>query len=543
MVKFMELNTSIKYAAYRRKSTDDERQVLSLRSQKDEMERRFPHMKTVELDPESVSAFKPYKRPVFKKMLEMVEAGKVQGIVAWHPDRLSRNPIDAAQIIYLLDTGKLKDLKFCSYHFDNSPEGKMMLQIVMSQSKYSSDKLSKDVKRGMDTKANTSGYRPGLAPLGYLNSNTNIRGTEIIFNDPKRFNLVKQVWQLMLTGNYTVPALLRIVNEEIHLTQPATKKRPERKLTLNVLYGMFTSSFYYGWYEWPMGSGNWVKGNPEAMITEKEFDHVQFLLGRKGRPRPKNHKFAFTGVMKCVCGAAITAEEKFKKQKNGKVHHYIYYRCTRKINPNCTQKAIEVKNLVKQIDEILEKITISERFQKWALYYLHEVRKEEAKTREDTISAKHKEYERTTTQLDNLVLKYTSPENKDGQILTDEEYIPLRSRLLKIKSDLAEELKHQDKKIEEWVEITERTFNFARYARMNFAEGSLELKKSIFACLGSDLLLEDQKVRFILRKPFNFIFEGREKVEYDLSRLEPVKNGLNTELPESFALQFPVLSG
>ena len=55
-------------------------------------------------------------------------------------------------------------------------------------------------------------------------------------------------------------------------------------------------------------------------------------------------------------------------------------------------------------------------------------------------------------------------------------------------------------------------------------------------------MLEDQKVRFILRKPLNFIFEGREKAEYDLSRLEPVKNGLNTELLESFTLQFPVLS-
>jgi len=541
----MESNiTKITYASYRRKSTDDERQVLSLGSQKDEIGRNFPNLKITDLEPESVSAFKPYKRPVFKKMLEMVEAGKIQGIAAWHPDRLSRNPIDAAQIIYLLDIGKLKDLKFCSYHFDNSPEGKMMLQIVMSQSKYSSDKLSKDVKRGMNTKANNSGYRPGRATPGYLNSNTNVRGEEIIFNDRARFNLVKQVWQTMLTGNYTVPAILKIVNNDLHLSQRATRKLPERKLTLNVLYRMFTNPFYYGWYEWPMGSNNWVKGKHDAIINEKEFDRVQFLLGRKGRPRPKTHKFAFTGIMRCGnCGAGITAEEKFKKQKNGKTHHYIYYRCTRRIDLNCKEKAIEVKELSKQIDGVLEKLTISEKFQKWALYYLHEVRKGEAQTREDIISTKHREYERVTVQLDNLVLKYTSPENQNGQLIGDEEYIPLRSRLLKIKSDLAEELSHQDKKIEEWVEMTERTFNFTRYARINFAEGSLELKKSIFACLGSDLLFQDQKVRIDLRKPFNFIFEGLEKVQVDLERLEPLENGLDIRLIEDFALKFPVLSG
>lgn len=89
-------NQIIKYASYRRKSTDDERQVLSLESQDGEIKTKFKNLKIVDLPSESVSAFKPYKRPVFKQMIEMIEAGKIQGIVAWHPDRLSRNPIDAA---------------------------------------------------------------------------------------------------------------------------------------------------------------------------------------------------------------------------------------------------------------------------------------------------------------------------------------------------------------------------------------------------------------------------------------------------------------
>lgn len=124
-------------------------------------------------------------------MIEMIESGKIQGIVAWHPDRLSRNAMEAAQIIYLLDTGMLKDLKFCSYHFDNPPEGKMFLQMTMSQSKYSSDKLSKDVKRGMNNKATTSGFRPGHVPLGFLNSKKNIRGEETICSDPVRYSLAE----------------------------------------------------------------------------------------------------------------------------------------------------------------------------------------------------------------------------------------------------------------------------------------------------------------------------------------------------------------
>src|SRR3989344_4710919 len=540
-----KLNKSneVKYFLYRRKSTDDERQVLSLDSQRAEVLKRFPNIKIVELLPESVSAHKPYKRPVFKEMIERLQKGEAQGVVAWHPDRLSRNPIDAAQIIYLLDVGLLKDLKFCSYGFENTPEGKMFLQITMSQSKYSSDKLSKDVKRGINKKADT-GWRPGQAPLGYQNSKVKLKGQQDISNDSERFYLVKQVFQTMLTGNYTAPKLLKYANDELGLRLPATKKLLARKLRISHLYRILSNPFYYGWYEWVAGSGNWIKGNHEAMITEKEFDHIQFLLGRKGRPRPKEHKFAFTGLMRCGhCGAMITAEEKFKHQKNGKTHHYIYYRCTRRKDPDCEERAIEIGEFNRQIDEAIQGLTIPERFEKWALAYLHELRTTEANSREESLASKQVQYERTINQIDNLLLKYASPENANGELMSENEYTGLRSKLLKTKNDLFSQLNQQDKEIEKWVELSERTFNFARYARIWFAKGDIETKRAIFACLGSDLILKSQKVAIKLRKPFEIMFEGLPKAEEELDRLEPLNNYAIAEQMHSFGKKFPLLSG
>ncbi len=534
---------TIKYFMYCRKSTDDERQVLSLDSQKTEVLKRFTNLKIIELPPESVSAFKPYKRPVFADMIERIKKGEAQGIVSWHPDRLSRNPMDAAQIIYLLDIGAIKDLKFGSYHFDNSPEGKMMLQITMSQSKYSSDKLSIDVKRGLDKKANM-GWRPGLAALGYINSKTNPKGEQVIYKDPERFHLVKQLWQYILTGNYTVSELLRTANDEWKLTVPPTKKRPTRKLHLSRLYSIFTNPFYYGYYEWPKGSDNWIKGNHKPMITEEEYDHAQILLGRKGRPRPKTHKFAFTGLMKCgSCGAMITCEEKWKRQKNGNIHHYIYYHCTKKKNPDCAEKSIELKKLTKQINELIERLTISEKFKNWAIKYLHAVRKQEAKANEKTVASKHKRYESIVKQLDNLLLKYTSPENSDNQLITEEELTGLKTRLIKEKNNLETELNATGEEIEEWVELTERTFNFVRYAHIWFAKGDLDTKRAIFACLGSHLLLKDKRLAIQLKKPFKYIFEGLPKATDELKRLEPLKDGLTKQDLDALRLKFPVLSG
>lgn len=534
----------ITYAKYKRKSTDEkDRQILSLESQENETKRMFGNLKTITLPEESVSAFKPYKRPIFDDMIKRIEKGEVQGIISWHPDRLSRNPIEAAQIIYFLDTGKLKDLKFCSYHFDNSPEGKMMLNMTMSQSKYSSDKLSVDVKRGMDKKAST-GWRPGSAPLGYLNSKTNLKGQQVIYTDKLRFSRVKKMWQMLLSENYTVAKIFTIANEKWKLTMPATGKKPERKLRLSGFYRIFDNPFYYGWYEWPVGSDNWIKGNHDPMVTEADFNKAQRILGRKGKPRDTTHKFAFTGLMRCSsCGAMITAEKKFKKQKNGAVHDYTYYHCTRRKDTGCKERGIELKNFSKQVDDIVSKLTISEKFKDWSIQYLHDVTKNEATANEEVLLAKHKRLENIVKQLDNLLLSYTSPENSNGQIMTNEEYSKLRSALLKEKNDIETELNSMGQQIEKWQELSEKTFTFARYAQIWFDNGDLDTKRAILACLGSNPSIKGKILTIPLKKPFKMILEGLPGTIEELSRLEPLKIPQNSREFGKFVLNFPILSG
>src|SRR5258707_8900152 len=102
----------MKYFLYLRKSTDDkEHQILSLESQERETLRRFgndPEIEIVERITEKQSAKSP-GRPLFNAMLKRIVAGEADGIIAWLPDRLARNPIDGGQIVHLLDTGALKD--------------------------------------------------------------------------------------------------------------------------------------------------------------------------------------------------------------------------------------------------------------------------------------------------------------------------------------------------------------------------------------------------------------------------------------------------
>lgn len=145
-----ENNQTKKFFIYARKSTDSEdRQVRSINDQIAELKElaKKENLEIVDIFVEKQTAKKP-GRPVFAEMLKRIEAGKAEGILARHPNRLARNSVDGGQIIYLVDTGVIKELKFPTFWFDPTPQGKFMLSIDSGQSKYYIDNLSENIKRG-----------------------------------------------------------------------------------------------------------------------------------------------------------------------------------------------------------------------------------------------------------------------------------------------------------------------------------------------------------------------------------------------------------
>jgi len=523
--------TKIKYFLYARKSSESEdRQIQSIDDQINRLKKLATdlNLDIKKIYTESKSAKKPNNRPIFDEIIQRIENGEAEGILCWQINRLSRNPIDSGKLSWLLQKGILKSIQTIDRQY--LPDDNVLLFSVEagSANQFILD-LSKNTKRGLQSKLD-KGWQNGVAPLGYLNDKEN----KIIIKDPERFNLVRKMWDLMLTGNYTPPKILDIANKEWGFRTRKFKRFGGNELSRSGIYKIFTSLFYTGIAK---SKGVQYEGQHERMITLQEYDKVQMLLGREGKPRPKTHEFAFTGSIRCgVCGCLYTAETKKKIIKTtGEVKEYTYYHCTRKTTKiKCNQKKnIPIEKLELSIEKEIEKYTILPEFLTWALEGLNKKNDTEIENRTKIYETQHKTLAETQKQIDELTkMRYR-------QLIDDEIFIKEKNDLQSKISQLKEGLRETETRADKWLELTEKTFSFATYARKAFlmAEGKrgLELKKEILMAIGKTPMIKDEKLTIEPDEWFVPIKNDYPALKAEYIRLEPTKTIMNKTKTEALA--------
>ncbi len=350
------LAIKVRYCLYARKSTEsEERQVLSIDSQIKEMLQLADRegLEIVELKRESHSAKETGQRPVFNEIIDELKAGKYNGILTWAPDRISRNAGDLGKIVDLMDAGVLQEIRTHSQSFRNNPNEKFLLMILGSQAKLENDNRGVNVKRGLRTRCEM-GLRPGVAPVGYSNEKHADRKCHAVI-DELRAPVIKQMFERVANEKWSGRKLYQWLKFDINF-----KSRANKNMTLSSVYVVLQNPFYYGVFEYPEKSGNWYDGKHKPLITKELFDKVQDQLKRDRIVRSDIKEFAFTKLMICgSCGSGISADEKFKKLKDGTSNRYVYYGCTRAKDKDCKNGYVREEELINQTIKIMDQIDLN----------------------------------------------------------------------------------------------------------------------------------------------------------------------------------------
>jgi site-specific DNA recombinase len=346
----------IRYCLYARKSMEaEDQQALSIESQIKEMTAlaQRENLIIAEIKREAHSSKEVGQRAIFNQMIAEIREKKYNGILTWAPDRLSRNAGDLGSVVDLMDQGLLVEIRTYGQKFANSPNEKFLLMILGSQAKLENDNKSVNVKRGLKMWCEM-GWRPSTPPTGYLSEHRTDKKCQIRL-DPKRAPIIRQIFEKVGNENWSGRKTFK------WLDNISFKTKNDKKLTIGNVYLMLRNTFYYGEFEYPVRSGNWYQGKHDPIITKELFDKVQINITEHFIPKTESKEFAFTKLIKCgYCGSGITADEKFKKLKNGGANRHVYYHCCKSRNIECKNPPINEANLIEELVNLIDKIGLDE---------------------------------------------------------------------------------------------------------------------------------------------------------------------------------------
>lgn len=526
------------YFTYTRKSSESEdRQIESIQDQLNVLKEltATKNLPTLGKPFAEEKSAKAPGRPVFNQMIDLINSrNDIKGIICWKLNRLTRNPIDTGTLQWLLQTGKIEEIVTPSKTYTEVDSDFIMAVEGAQANRFIRD-LREDTQRGIDSKLE-KGFAPILAPPGYRNNIEKRQGEKDISPHPTYFTLMRKLFELALTGNFTLQNLV-VKSQELGIKNSRGKAISKSQMAKVMRNPFYTGRFIYG--------EKLYQGKHQPMLTDEEYDLLQDILSSRSRPRKQKHDFWHTGIpIHCgECGCQITGDHKVKHYKNGKFQIFNYARCTKKNREiKCSQRYVEAKELERQVLEILGTMKVSQRFMDWAIKWLNVVNQGQNEARETQYNALKNSYEEIVGKIKNLLDLKISPDNRDGNLISNEEYDQKREELLGEKAKVQENFAKVDRHIDEWTDLAAKTFDFAATAQERFTNGDIEDRKIILRAIGSHLILKDRKLTIEARTPFLMIQKAVDEMK-DFNRLAPNKKADVTLQSEDLRPQNAIWGG
>lgn len=348
---------NLRYAIYVRKSTDNEdNQERSLGDQLDECKKLASDNGIIVLEEniiqESESAKESGIRPKYRKLMDRIVSGELDAIISWHPNRLTRNMLEAGEIIDLLDKQIIKDLKFPSHTFANDASGKMLLGIVFVMAKQYSEQLSADIKRG-NRKSIEAGDYINTPKHGYIKDvNKKLRP------DKGNWAIIKQAFQMRLEGK-TLESVVQFVRSSGYFGRGKDNREIQMRISLSTMGNIFTDPFYAGVLQYGKQHVN-LQDHYDfmPMITVKEHLSINKYNSIKEAFKPRRSQRSLGKLV-----ADFLPQEVFCSHceghmqagiSKGKTKKYYYFRCQ---TPTCERynKGTRAKVVIDFVMNFLEK--------------------------------------------------------------------------------------------------------------------------------------------------------------------------------------------
>jgi len=275
-----------------------ERQITDCRR---EAERRGWPVADLYVDDDK-SAWSGRRRPEYERMLADIASHKLDAILFYHPDRLTRRPIEMEHFVEACLKAKVDEIAWIGGALiPSDSDGLLLLRIQAAVASDSSAKTSKRIRRQIEEAASKGLPRGGgYRPFGYRDDRLNI--------DPAEADLIRAAAERILAGD----SLRSVVTDwsEAGVLSPAGKPWILPTFTTMIASGRLSGQREH--------KGEIVaKGVWEPILTPEQTTAIRAILdaNRHARRRPTRRYF-LTGILHCGrCGAPLIARPDARSQR------------------------------------------------------------------------------------------------------------------------------------------------------------------------------------------------------------------------------------
>ncbi|MEK7537225.1 MAG: recombinase family protein, partial [Patescibacteria group bacterium] len=388
------------------------------------------------------------------------------------------------------DQKKIVSLRFPTFWFEPTPQGLFMLQVAFGQSKYYSDNLAENIKRGIRQKLRRGEWL-NLAPFGYQNNPLKHN----IEPHPTEARIVRLAYKEYAKGSYGYESLAQFLADLGVVSKNGT---PLAKISIKRL---LTHRAYLGFVK---HGDEWFDGNFEPILTPALFEAVQKILRAKERPRKRKarHDFPFTGLFRCAeCSSMISAQ--WATGKSG--HRYRYYRCSKK-RGRCSQPYIQEVELARQIKARLQTISLCDRYTNWMFAKVEEWEKEEMSVSQSEVQNLSSNIKANEERMEKLVSVYL-----DGDI-PKQNYLTKKDTLMRSLAALQEKKKDFERGRKNWVEPLREWILDTKQADFLKTSDDFHQIKTFVQKIGTNPLVRAKSALFEFPPPSQFAASRREEL-------------------------------
>jgi site-specific DNA recombinase len=285
-------------------------------------------------------------RPAFQRLMADVEAGRVNCIVVYKIDRLSRSLMDFARIMETLERKEVSLVSVTQHFNTTSSMGRLTLNILLSFAQFEREIISERTRDKMAAARRKGKWTGGMQLLGYdLAHDTG--GSRLVVNKAEA-ERVRTIFRLYLEEGSMMAALNAIRKLGWKTKQYETQEGRQRggaQFDKSTLQKMLTNVAYLGKTTY---KGDIFDGEHEAIIDEDIFGQVQGLMRRNrfsGGKYVRNKSAALLkGLVRCKhCGCGMSHH--FATRENKRYRYYVCVKAQKQGWSQCPAPSLPAKEL------------------------------------------------------------------------------------------------------------------------------------------------------------------------------------------------------